>query len=273
MLGLGGAVVLLCVLAFFAVQLLEAGGGGLVLGGGLLLLLVSWQMWRDLRAARNVRAEDERTAKKPKTLMRALSLIFIADISTSLDNVLAVAGAARDQPAWVLFVGLALSVALTGFAAVGVARLLHRWPWLGYIGLAVVLFVAGGMLWDGAAPDGLGEDLASTALRRRAGPGLTEVAARPPAKPRQRSPRPRQILRPRPTPAPDGSRRLYSAPPKRSVHSATWASSILRNSTVRRGDLRPAGTRASSAAMSAPGHGRGIGLAQRQRDLSRRRTG
>ena len=155
LLGLGGAVVLLCVLAFFAVRLLEAGGGGLILGGGVLLLLVSWQMWRDLRAARNVRAEEERTAKKPKTLMRALSLIFIADISTSLDNVLAIAGVARGQPAWVLIVGLALSVALTGFAAVGVARLMHRWPWLGYIGLAVVLFVAGGMLWDGAHQMGL----------------------------------------------------------------------------------------------------------------------
>ena len=149
-LGLGLAVVLLCVLAFFAVRLLEIGGGGLVLGGGLLLLLVSFQMWRDLRASRRVREEEERTARRPKTLMRALSLIFIADISTSLDNVLAVAGAVRGQPAWVLFVGLGLSVVLTGFAAAGVAKLLHRLPWLGYIGLVVVVFVAGGMLYDGA---------------------------------------------------------------------------------------------------------------------------
>jgi len=149
-LGLGLAVVLLCVLAFFAVRLLEAGGGGLVLGGGLLLLLVSWQMWRDLRARHRVREAEERAARQPKTLMRALGLIFVADISTSLDNVLAIAGVARGQPAWVLFVGLALSVALTGFAAVGVARMMHRWPWLGYIGLVVVIFVAGGMLYDGA---------------------------------------------------------------------------------------------------------------------------
>jgi YjbE family integral membrane protein len=149
-LGLGLAVVLLCVLAFFAVRLLEIGGGGLVLGGGLLLLLVSWQMWRDLRAARHVREEEERTARRPKTLMRALSLIFIADISTSLDNVLAVAGVVRDQPWWMLPVGLALSVALTGFAATGVAKLLHRWPWIGYIGLVVVVFVAGRMMFDGA---------------------------------------------------------------------------------------------------------------------------
>jgi YjbE family integral membrane protein len=149
-LGLGLSVVLLCTLAFFAVHLLEAGGGGLVIGGGLLLLLVSWQMWRDLRAAREGATAEANAARKPKTLARALMLIFVADVSTSLDNVLAVAGAVRGQPAWVLFVGLALSVALTGLAALGVAKLMHRWPWLGYIGLVVVLFVAGGMLYDGA---------------------------------------------------------------------------------------------------------------------------
>jgi YjbE family integral membrane protein len=148
MLGLGGAVVLLCALAFFAVKLLKAGGGGLILGGGLLLLLICWQMWRDLRARRH----GHTTAPggyEQKTLLRALTQIFLADISTSLDNVLAVAGVVRDQPPWVLFVGLALSVVLTGFAAAQVARLLHRWPWIGYIGLVVVLFVAGQMIWDG----------------------------------------------------------------------------------------------------------------------------
>ena len=154
-LGLGGAVVLLCVLAFFAVGLLKAGGGGLVIGGGLLLLMVSWQMWRDLRAGHGVREAEEAAARKPKTLMRALTLIFIADVSTSLDNVLAVAGAVRNQPPWVLFVGLAMSVVLTGFAAAWVARLLHRWPWIGYIGLVIVVLVAGGMLWDGARELGL----------------------------------------------------------------------------------------------------------------------
>ena len=150
MLGLGGAVVLLCALAFFAVRLLKAGGGGLILGGGLLLLLICWQMWRDLRARRH----GHTTAPggyEQKTLLRALTQIFLADISTSLDNVLAVAGVVRDQPPWVLFLGLALSVVLTGFAAAQVARLLHRWPWIGYIGLVVVLFVAGQMIWEGAA--------------------------------------------------------------------------------------------------------------------------
>jgi len=149
MLGLGGAVVLLCALAFFAVKLLKAGGGGLILGGGLLLLLICWQMWRDLRKRRH----GHTTAPggyQHKTLLRALTQIFLADISTSLDNVLAVAGVVREQPPWVLFVGLALSVVLTGFAAAQVARVLHRWPWIGYIGLVVVLFVAAQMVWEGA---------------------------------------------------------------------------------------------------------------------------
>jgi YjbE family integral membrane protein len=149
-LGLSGAVVLLCGMAFFAIKLLKAGGGGLVLGGGLLLLLVSWQMWRDLRSRHHGHHGAADAPHVHKTLFRALTLIFIADMSTSLDNVLAVAGVARDQPAWLLFAGLALSVALTGFAAVGVARLLHRWPWIGYIGLFVVLYVAAHMMWDGA---------------------------------------------------------------------------------------------------------------------------
>jgi len=149
-LGLGGAVVLLFGLAFFAIKLLRAGGGGLILGGGLLLLLVSWQMWRDLR--REGRRHDHlgEPPHEHKTLLRALVLIFIADVSTSLDNVLAVAGVARNQPAWLLFLGLALSIALTGFTAAWVARLLHRWPWIGYIGLAIVILVAGEMIWDGA---------------------------------------------------------------------------------------------------------------------------
>lgn len=149
-LGLGVAVVLLFGLAFFAIQLLKAGGGGLVFGGGCLLLLVGWQMWRDLR--RQGMRHDHRGAPhvQPKTLLRALGLIFIADISTSLDNVLAVAAVARDQPPWLLFLGLGLSIAMTGFAAAGVARLLHRWPWIGYIGLVIVIWVAGRMVWDGA---------------------------------------------------------------------------------------------------------------------------
>jgi YjbE family integral membrane protein len=149
-LGLSGAVVLLCVMAVFAIKLLKAGGGGLVLGGGLLLLLVGFQMWRDLRVQGQERHHAPDKPPEHKTLLRALTLIFVADMSTSLDNVLAVAGVARNQPEWLLFAGLALSVALTGFAAVGVSKLLHRWPWIGYIGLVVVLYVAAKMVWDGA---------------------------------------------------------------------------------------------------------------------------
>jgi len=150
-LGLGGAVVLICGLAIFAIRLLKAGGPGLILAGGLLLLLICWQMWKDLRARRS-RGHREAAGEPPsggKTLLAALVQIFIADVSTSMDNVLAVAGAVRDQPPWLLFVGLGLSVVMTGFAAAWVARLLHRWPWIGYIGLAIVLFVSGRMIWDG----------------------------------------------------------------------------------------------------------------------------
>ena len=155
MLGLGGAVVLLCGLAFFAVKLLQMGGGWLVLAGGALLLLISYQMWRDLRANRKHRREASHSRQTHKTLLRALTQIFIADVSSSVDNVLAVAGVVRDQPPWVLFAGLALSVVLTGLAAAQVARLLHRWPWIGYVGLVVVIFVAGHMMWDGAAQLGV----------------------------------------------------------------------------------------------------------------------
>jgi YjbE family integral membrane protein len=150
-LGLGGAVILLCGLAIFAIQLLKAGGPGLVLAGGLLLLLICWQMWKDLRGHR-LRGQGGDAGEAPgqgKTLLAALLQIFVADISTLMDNVLAVAGAVRDQPAWVLFVGLGLSVVMTGFAAAWVARLLRRWPWIGYIGLVIVLFVSGHMIWDG----------------------------------------------------------------------------------------------------------------------------
>jgi YjbE family integral membrane protein len=129
-LGLATAVVLLCTLAFFAVQLLKSGGGGLVLGGGLMLLLISRQMWLELQA---------------------LLMIFSADVATSADNMLAVAGVARNQPVWVLIVGIVLSVAITGLAATQVARLLRRWPWVGYVGVAVVVITALRMILDGAA--------------------------------------------------------------------------------------------------------------------------
>jgi len=147
--GLAGAVLLLGTLAFFATHLLKVGGGGLLLAGGLLLLLVGWQMWRDLRAG-EASKHKHHGKQQPASLGKALSLILIADISTSLDNVLAVAGVARDQPPWLLFLGLAISIGLTGLAAMGVAKFMQKWPWLGYVGLVVVLYVALHMMWDGA---------------------------------------------------------------------------------------------------------------------------
>lgn len=141
--GLGAAVVLRIGLALIAVQLLSI--IGLLLAGGLLLLLVCYKMWRDLRAQTGAEAHELRPAK---SFTQAFLQILLADISMSLDNVLAVAGAAHDHPA-VLFFGLLLSIVLMGVAANAVSRLLNRSPWIGYIGLAIVLYVALHMMWEG----------------------------------------------------------------------------------------------------------------------------
>ncbi len=156
-LGLGAAVVMLTAFAFITTQLLRV--VGLLLAGGFLLLWVCWKMWRDLRAqGRESSAEGEealgiagagaKTAPKAKTMRHALVQILMADLAMSLDNVLAVAGAARQHP-WVLFGGLLLSITLTGLAAGLIARLLHRFRWIGYLGLAIVVYVSVHMIWDG----------------------------------------------------------------------------------------------------------------------------
>jgi YjbE family integral membrane protein len=152
-LGLSAAVVMLIGFALIAVWLLNQ--VGLLLAGGVLLLWVCWKMWEDLRHhAEEVEGEqtlDHATAGpagKKKTLMGALVTILIADLSMSLDNVLAVAGAAREHP-WVLVFGLILSVTLMGVAATWIAKLLMKWRWLGYFGLAIVLFVSLNMIWQG----------------------------------------------------------------------------------------------------------------------------
>ncbi len=143
--GLGAAVVLRIGFAVLATQLLSI--IGLTLAGGLLLLWVCWKMWRDLRAHS---AEDQAGAERPpaKSFGAALLQIMIADLSMSLDNVLAVAGAAREHPALLVF-GLLLSIGLMGVAAATLAKVLNRHRWIGYVGLAVVLYVAGHMIWDG----------------------------------------------------------------------------------------------------------------------------
>ncbi len=135
---------------------------GLLLAGGILLLWVCWKMWRELRvtsveeqAADRALAGDvvnpsksPETAPPRKTFKQAAIQIIIADVSMSLDNVLAVAGAAREHP-MVLIFGLALSIALMGLCASMIARLLHRHRWIAYIGLVIILYVALQMIWEG----------------------------------------------------------------------------------------------------------------------------
>jgi YjbE family integral membrane protein len=141
--GLGAAVVLRLGLALVALQLLHI--IGLTLAGGILLLLVCYKMWRDLRTQNHAHAA---AAHPAKGFAQSFFQILLADISMSLDNVLAVAGAAHKHPA-VLFFGLALSIVLMGVAANAISRILDRLAWIGYLGLAIVLYVALHMMWEG----------------------------------------------------------------------------------------------------------------------------
>jgi YjbE family integral membrane protein len=148
--GVIAATVLRLAFATVALQLLAI--VGLLLAGGILLLWVCWKMWRELRgpgahAAEMALASGE-TPAAPKTFAQAAWQIVLADISMSLDNVLAVAGAARDHPAALVF-GLALSIVLMGIAAGYIARLLNRHRWVAYLGLGIILYVALDMIWRG----------------------------------------------------------------------------------------------------------------------------
>ena len=143
--GIGAATLLRIALAAIAVELLAV--VGLLLAGGILLLWVTWKMWRELRGQRRHKAGL--AAETPrKTFAQAAWQIVFADISMSLDNVLAVAGAARDHPAALVF-GLGLSIVLMGVAANMIARLLERRRWIAYVGLAIILYVALDMIWRG----------------------------------------------------------------------------------------------------------------------------
>ncbi len=141
--GLAAAVLFRLGLAVIAVRLL--GIIGLTLAGGILLLWVSWRFWRDLSQPEAHPAQMDLKS----SLTRAIFQIVLADVSMSLDNVLAVAGAAR-QHLDVLVIGLVLSVALMGAAADIIARLLDRFRWISYLGLAVVVYVALSMIWSGS---------------------------------------------------------------------------------------------------------------------------
>jgi YjbE family integral membrane protein len=149
--GVGMALVFLITFAVLATQLLKI--TGLVFAGGLLLLWVAYNMWRELHPRETVIADDPATTAvegppASKTLLQAAIGITIADLSMSLDNVLLVASIARDNPA-LLFIGLSFSVLFMGLAANYVAKLIERYHWINYIGLAVILWVAGNMIFEG----------------------------------------------------------------------------------------------------------------------------
>jgi YjbE family integral membrane protein len=141
LLGIGGATVIRIAMGAVALQLLAL--IGLLLAGGVLLLWVCWRMFRELRRSRHAVAVGG-----GKTLRQAMMQIVLADVSMSLDNVLAVAGAAHDR-LWILVTGLLLSVGLMGLAAGLIARLLERHRWIAWIGLLIVLYVALNMIWHG----------------------------------------------------------------------------------------------------------------------------
>ena len=150
-LGVAVAMLFLVAFALIATKLLQI--TGLALAGGLLLLWVAYNMYRELRPRAVVTADDPETEAvegppASKTFVQAAIQITIADLSMSLDNVLAVAAAARDHPA-VLFVGLAFSVTLMGLAANVVARLIQRYHWIAWGGLMMILYVALRMIWEG----------------------------------------------------------------------------------------------------------------------------
>ena len=151
MLGVGMALFFLIAFAVVATQLLKV--TGLVFAGGLLLLWVAYNMWAELHPKAPVVSDDPDTPEvegppRTKTFLQAAIQITIADLSMSLDNVLLVASIAREEPA-LLFIGLSFSVLFMGLAANYVARLIHRYQWINYVGLAVILWVACNMIYEG----------------------------------------------------------------------------------------------------------------------------
>ena len=160
LIGVLAATALRIVFALLTTQLLQI--VGLLLAGGVLLLWVCWKMWRELRTSHQEHQEAEEALEGAdldrdgdiaggaprKTFAQAAWQIVIADVSMSLDNVLAVAGAAKDHP-YILMFGLLLSIALMGLAASYIARLLQRHRWIAYLGLAIILYVALKMIYEG----------------------------------------------------------------------------------------------------------------------------
>ena len=182
--GLIAAVVLRLGLAVVTVQLLQL--IGLLLAGGILLLWVCWKMWRELREGHQAEAAEAledatgiefegepTTTPRAKTMRQAMTQILLADVAMSLDNVLAVAGAAREH-VWVLVVGLVLSIALMGIAATWIASLLQRHRWLGFAGLVIVFYVALHMIWQGHRSVVI--DLGQTPAYTAAAPDVVDIS-------------------------------------------------------------------------------------------------
>ncbi len=152
-LGLGVVMAMVCLIGFalVATQLLHV--VGLLFAGGMLLLWVAWKLYREITVSREPVVYDDPSTpevegKPAKTFAQAAVQVAITNLSMSLDNVLAVAGAAREHPAVLLF-GLGLSVTLMAVAANYIARMIERFHWIAYIGLVVILYVAGSMIYHG----------------------------------------------------------------------------------------------------------------------------
>jgi len=152
LIGIIAALVLRIIFALGVSYLL--GIVGLVFAGGLLLLWVAWKMWREVREHQSPQ-EQTADVKPAKSFAGAAWAVAVADVSMSLDNVLAVAGAAREHPG-ILIIGLLLSVALMGIAANLIARYIERYRWIAYVGLAVIVYVAGKMIYEGLTAQDVG---------------------------------------------------------------------------------------------------------------------
>lgn len=148
-------VILIGIMAALALRIVFAlavtwlmGIVGLIFAGGLLLLWVAYKMWRELREHGQEADQLDSGVRPAKSFAGAAWAVALADVSMSLDNVLAVAGAAREHPG-ILILGLLLSVALMGLAANLIARYIERYRWIAYVGLVIILYVAGKMIWEG----------------------------------------------------------------------------------------------------------------------------
>jgi YjbE family integral membrane protein len=151
--GIAAALILRIIFALLVTQLLQI--VGLVLAGGLLLMWVAWRMYRDLHPSKSlidVAGPGDYTSvtgpRPAKSFAAAAWAVALADVSMSLDNVLAVAGASREHPE-IMVVGLVLSVALMGIAANFIAKYIERYRWIAYVGLVVIVYVAGKMIYEG----------------------------------------------------------------------------------------------------------------------------